>query len=638
MEHIVIGTAGHIDHGKTTLIKALTGYDTDRLAEEKRRGITIELGFADFDLPDGRKVGIVDVPGHEKFIKNMVAGVVGMDLVLLIIAADEGIMPQTREHLDILELLGVKKCIIVLNKMDLVEPEWLSMVEEEIREVFQNTFFKDAPLVKVSAQSGEGIDELVRMIQEMIRCNFQKRDIRTIPRLPIDRVFTIAGFGTVVTGTLISGTISKDDVMTVYPLEMECRVRNIQVHGEDKERCYAGQRVALNFANIKKEEIKRGSVLALPDSMKSTRFLDAKLHLLDSWDRALKNNTRLHLLTGTDEVLCRAVLLDREELQPGESCYVQLRLEEELAVRRKDRFVVRFYSPLETIGGGVILEPNSVKKKRFRDEVIQELRQKEEGSLADVLELHLKALKDTMPAVSELARLTAYSEEEVSKALERLEEEKTVLSIPMKRETYVWHMDSYREAVGWLLSKLKEYEVKYPYRYGMKKAELQKGCFPKLKPSISDKLLERMESEKILGRKNELIFRAGYEIPEDDIFVQVSGKYIDAFTKVGYEFCMLSSIEIPEKSKKYAEDILNVLEERQVIVNIIDQFYTTKEIMDKAEEMIQKHFESNTIITIVQVKEMFNVSRKNAKHIIEYMDNRKITQKTGAETERTLYS
>ncbi len=352
MKNIIIGTAGHIDHGKTTLIKALTGRNTDRWEEEQKRGITIDLGFTWFDLPGGDRAGIIDVPGHERFINNMAAGVVGMDLVMLVIAADEGVMPQTREHMDILGLLGVEKSIIVLNKCDLVEEDWLELVEEEVKEELTGTFLEGSPVVKVSAATGQGLDSLVKLIDRMMKEEVAGKDIATIPRLPIDRVFSLSGFGTIITGTLLSGSISVEDMLAVYPVGKSSKIRSIQVHGEDKDRCYAGQRVAINLSGIKKKELFRGCVLAHPDSMKNTDLLDVKMNILKSSMRVLTNHTRLHLFTGTSEVLCRAVLLDQEELGPGETGYVQLRLEEELALRRGDKFVVRFYSPMETIGGG----------------------------------------------------------------------------------------------------------------------------------------------------------------------------------------------------------------------------------------------------------------------------------------------
>lgn len=420
MKHIIIGTAGHIDHGKTTLIKALTGRNTDRWEEEQRRGITIDLGFTWFDLPGGDRAGIIDVPGHEKFINNMVAGVVGMDLVLLVVAADEGIMPQTREHMDILNLLGIEKSIIVLNKCDLVEEDWLELVEEEIKEELAGTFLEKAPVVRVSAATGEGLPHLVEVIQRMSEEEVEEKDTSTIPRLPIDRAFSLSGFGTIITGTLLSGTITKEDTLEMYPIGKTSKIRSIQVHGEDVDKCYAGQRVAINLSNIKKREIRRGCVLAPPDSMKNTDLLDVKMRILDSSMRVLTNHTRLHLFTGTSEILCRAVLLDKEEIGPGESGYVQLRLEEELAVKKGDKFVVRFYSPMETIGGGVILEPNPSVHRRFQQQVIEDLERKESGSTADVVEMHVRSHGETMITLSELAKLTALAPEEIARDVRSL--------------------------------------------------------------------------------------------------------------------------------------------------------------------------------------------------------------------------
>ena len=435
MKNIIVGTAGHIDHGKTTLIKALTGRNTDRWEEEQRRGITIDLGFTYFDLPGGDRVGIIDVPGHERFINNMVAGVVGMDLVLLVVAADEGIMPQTKEHVDILSLLGIEKSIIVLNKCDLVDEEWIELVEEEVKEELQGTFLAQAPVVRVSAATGEGLEALIGAIEKMTGDEVVEKDIRTIPRLPVDRAFTLSGFGTIITGTLVSGTISKEDTLQMYPVGKECKIRSIQVHGQDKEECYAGQRVAVNLSNVKKKEIKRGCVLAPKNSMKNTDLLDVKLQMLDSSVRILTNHMRLHFFTGTSEVLCRAVLLDQEEMGPGESGYVQLRLEEEVAVRRGDKFVVRFYSPMETIGGGVVLEPNPRVKRRFQEDVIEELTRKESGSTADVIEMHVKGHGDTLITLAELAKLTALSPDEVQEDIDILKEQGLVDVFSMRKET-----------------------------------------------------------------------------------------------------------------------------------------------------------------------------------------------------------
>ena len=637
MKNIIIGTAGHIDHGKTTLIKALTGRNTDRWEEEQRRGITIDLGFTYFDLPGGDRAGIIDVPGHEKFINNMVAGVVGMDLVLLVIAADEGIMPQTREHVDILHLLGIEKSIIVLNKCDLVDEEWLELVEDEVREELEGTFLENAPVVKVSAATGEGLEDLVAMIEKMTEDDLEAKDIHTIPRLPVDRVFTLSGFGTIITGTLVSGTITRDDTLEMYPVGKECKIRSIQVHGEDKDVCYAGQRVAINLSNVKKKEIYRGCVLASKNSMKNTDLLDVKLNILGSSMRVLTNHTRLHFFTGTSEILCRAVLLDREEIGPGESGYVQLRLEEEVAVRRGDKFVVRFYSPMETIGGGVILEPNPGVKKRFHQDVIEELKRKESGSVADVIELHIKEHGKTLITLAELAKLTALSEEEIREAAVELRGQERICLFELKKDTWLWHTDSKREARQEILGALTAYETKYPYRYGMKKAEIQGIYFQKIKPNLFDKVIDLLEEEGCVKREGEFLCTPDYEVRKDGTFEKVSGVLLNTFEKARFDFVRYSEIPLSGVDQGTEDDILNILLVEGTVVKVTDDMYTLKRYMEEARQVILGRLEEDPVITIAQVRDIFGTSRKSAKPILEYMDSIKVTKKTGAESERVAY-
>ncbi len=637
MKHIIIGTAGHIDHGKTTLIKALTGRNTDRWEEEQRRGITIDLGFTYFDLPNGDRAGIIDVPGHERFINNMVAGVVGMDLVMLVIAADEGIMPQTREHMDILGELGIEKSIIVLNKCDLVDEEWLELVEEEIRDELKGTFLEFAPVVKVSAATGEGLSKLVNMIQKMTENEVTEKDIHTIPRLPIDRVFTMSGFGTIITGTLLAGTIRREDTLCMYPNGKECKIRSIQVHGESVDVCYAGQRVAINLSNIKKSEIHRGCVLAPPKNMKNRDLLDVRLNVLPSSMRILVNNSRLHLFTGTSEVLCRAVLLDKEEIGPGESGFVQLRLEEEIAVRRGDRFVVRFYSPMETIGGGVILEPNPKWKKRFQPDVIEELRQKESGSSADVIELHIRQHEKDMVSVSELAKITALSLEEVEEDIKELREEGRISVFPMKKETYVWHISSQESITAAIREELRAFHSAHPYRPGIPKAEVHMRFMKQVKPNVFDLYIEMLTEEGKIGRSGEYLHSADYMIPKDAEFEKASRTILEALEKAGYDFVRFSEITFPKLSEGTKEDVLQVLISEGAVVKINDEMYTLADYMEQAKEKIKKKLAKDGMITIAEVRDMFHTSRKSAKPILEYMDGQKVTKKTGAESERVAY-
>ena len=637
MKHIIIGTAGHIDHGKTTLIRALTGRNTDRLKEEQKRGITIDLGFTWIDLSDGSRAGIIDVPGHEKFIGNMVAGIVGMDLVLMVIAADEGVMPQTREHLDILSLLGVEKCILVLNKCDLVDEEWLQMVEEETAARMKGTILEHAPVVKVSAATGEGIEELKELILKMTRDEVVSRDTETIPRLPIDRVFTMAGFGTVITGTLISGTIRKEDVLELYPVGKECRIRGIQVHGKEQDACEAGQRVAINLSNIKKEEIHRGCVIAPKNSMKNTERIDVTLQCLKDSERILTNRERLHLYTGTSEVLCRAVLLDKEEIDPGEQGLAQLILEEPLAVRKGDRFVVRFYSPLETIGGGVVLEPNPQKKKRFQEDALDELRRKESGSLADICELHIREHGDTMLTLAELAKTMSHSAEELMPHLENLVSDGLILRFPMKKDTFYWHRESEFLVRQDISRDMKRYHEKYPYRHGMKTAEVHMSYMKRIKRNVFDAYILYAVENGYFKTVNEFLALSDFEIVKDEHYLEIEKLLTDAMEQAGYELLRFSEIERGKISEQEAIDVTLLLMEEERVVRINEEMFTMKHFMDAAKEKIEQHFETEDLITIAQVRDMFSTNRKSAKPILEYMDELHVTKKVGAETERVRY-
>ncbi len=381
MKHIVLGTAGHVDHGKTALIKRLTGVDTDRLKEEKRRGITIELGFASLTLPDGRTLGVVDVPGHERFVRHMVAGAAGIDLVVMVIAADEGVMPQTREHLQICTLLGIKKGFVALTKIDMVDQEWLMLVREDVREFLQGTFLEGMPVVPVSSLTGEGFPELVETIARVADDLEAAADVGLF-RLPVDRVFTMKGFGTVVTGTLISGRVAIGEEVEVSPVGLRAKVRGLQVHNRAVESAEAGQRTAVNLQGVDRAVIERGYLLAAPDALVASQRLDCVYRHLAGAGRNLKNRTLVRFHTGTSEVMARIILLDRNELEPGGEGYCQIVLEAPLAAVAGDRFVVRSSSPVTTIGGGTIVDPLPAKHKRSVEAVLEEFRVLDGGDAA----------------------------------------------------------------------------------------------------------------------------------------------------------------------------------------------------------------------------------------------------------------
>ena len=546
-------------------------------------------------------------------------------------------MPQTREHMDILGLLGIKKSILVINKCDLVDEEWLELVEEEIQEELEGTFLEGAPVVKVSAATGQGLDELTDTIQQLMSDEVVAKDTQTIPRLPIDRAFTLSGFGTIITGTLISGTITREDVLEMYPIGKECKIRNIQVHGQNQDKCYAGQRVAINLSNVKKKEIRRGCVLAPKNSMKNTDLLDVKLKVLEDSMRILTNHERLHLYTGTSEILCRAVLLDKEQIGPGEEGLVQLRLEEEIAVKRGDRFVVRFYSPMETIGGGIVLEPNPVRKKRFDAQAIEELKKKESGSLGDVMELQIKEHGDTMITLAELAKVMAHSVDELKEYLDELEESGTIFVFPMKKDTYLWHRDSEFAVRQKIEETLQKYHSEHPYRYGMKKAEIHNTFLKKIKPNIFDAYIERMTGENVYGRREEYLSLPGYEVPKDAMYLQTEKLIEDTFEKAGYDFVRFSEIDFGKIPRQTAEDVVLMMIDEGKVLRINEEMFTMKHLMDEAKEKIQNHLKEENLITIAQVRDMFSTSRKSAKPILEYMDSIKVTKKTGGESERVAY-
>ncbi|PKQ15205.1 MAG: selenocysteine-specific translation elongation factor, partial [Actinobacteria bacterium HGW-Actinobacteria-7] len=366
---LVLGTAGHIDHGKSSLVHALTGTDPDRLKEEKDRGITIELGFARLELPSGRAMGVVDVPGHEKFVRQMVAGATGIDVVMLVIAADDGVMPQTREHLAILDLLGVDTGVVALTKIDLVEPDWIELVSADIAALLVGTGIEGAPIVPVSSRTRQGVDELLKVLDE-VATDAPSKHANLPMRLPVDRVFTIAGAGTVVTGTMWSGSATKDDLVEIYPERVDARVRGVQVHSTAVERAHAGQRVAMNVAGVERDQISRGDIIAAPGTLTVTDRFDARFTYLGlpGDDRPFETGARVHVNHGTREVLGRVLLMDGvESLAPGQSALTQIRLEEPLAPRFDDRFIVRSYSPVYTIGGGVVLDALPPRRTNLKD-------------------------------------------------------------------------------------------------------------------------------------------------------------------------------------------------------------------------------------------------------------------------------
>ncbi len=620
MSHVIIGTAGHIDHGKTTLIKRLTGIETDRLEEEKRRGITIDLGFAFFDLPSGKRAGIVDVPGHERFIKNMLAGVSGIDLVLLVISADEGVMPQTQEHLDILSLLEVKKGIVVLTKSDLVEPEWLEMVKEEIKEKLKGTFLESAPMIPVSAVSGSGIQELIKVIDDMVETVPVKRT-QDAARLPVDRVFTMTGFGTVVTGTLTEGILQEGQTLNLFPSGMEVKVRKLQVHSQEVPTAFAGQRVAVNLSNVKKTDIHRGDVLAAPNSLKTSHMIDVEMKLLSSYHREIPNWTRLRLYQGTKEVLCRLVLLDREVLKPGETCYAQLRLEEAVAFKYNDRFVLRFYSPLETIGGGKVLDPNAIKHKRFKEDVIEAFIQKQSGDHDTFMADALYRLSPTLPNISALTEQSGIVKDEVLRMMGTFIEAGMAVQIG---DVYL-HMAFIEEMAEELIKTLNDFHAKNPLKAGMGKEELRTRIFKASKVKIFDELLNIYIKKDMIRLEGQFISLKTFEIELSK--EQQAKKKLLIETYLEAKFSPINTVEQLTKLHFGSKDqpIVDYCLAIGELVKLDEGLFIHSKWLGEAKSKLTTYFETHDTVELGDFRDLLGTSRKVAVLILEYFDNIKFT-------------
>ncbi|MGI6603800.1 MAG: selenocysteine-specific translation elongation factor [Firmicutes bacterium] len=625
MKHIIIGTAGHVDHGKTTLIQALTGHNTDRLKEEQERGISIELGFAPFELPSGRRAGVVDVPGHERFIKQMLAGVVGFDLVLLVVAADEGVMPQTREHLDILQLSGVKSGLIVFTKMDLVEPEWLEMVEEDIRAEVQGTFLEAAPIYSVSAITKEGIPELLAAIDRATDSIVER--VHAGPfRLPVDRVFSISGFGTVVTGTLLSGTVKPGVRAEIYPAQREIRIRQVEVHGEKVDEAVAGQRVALNLAGVSVEEVERGSVVATPGSLLPSTQIDARLLLLEHAPRALKHRERIRLHSGTSEVLGRVYLLFSEELEPGESTLVQFRLEEPVALRRGDHYVIRSYSPAATIGGGIVLEPVAPRRKRFNVAVKAELEQKEKGDPADIVIHALEQLGPKLSSKEEIARTAGLALEDTDHALGALFSGGRVVTLIMEGTTYYIAQGVLQALLDQAEEVLARFHREHPLRLGLPLEELRTRVFRGVSARALPELL-RLPQAAMLKVEGERV-RLTTHVPEfTSTQAEQVAKLKRAMAQSPYQPPAPLEVLTGLGAGKDAAEILTALLERGELVQLAEGVFLTREALTEATAKVVAYIREHESITIGQLRDLLATSRRYALPLLEYLDDRHITRR-----------
>ena len=627
MKNVILGTAGHIDHGKTTLIKALTGRETDNLKEEKQRGISINLGFTYFDLPSKKRVGIVDVPGHEKFIKNMLAGACGIDIVLLVIAADEGVMPQTIEHLDILNYLDVKKGIIVLTKCDLVDEEFIELVKDDIREKTKGLFIEGAPIVEVDSVSRRGLDKLVQKIDEISE-DIEEKKTDAPSRMSIDRVFSLKGFGTIVTGTLIEGKISVDDEMTIYPSEKKVKVRNLQVHGCDVKTAYAGQRTAINLSNIKVSEIQRGDVIAQTGSVEESMMIDVNISLVEHCKKSLKHWDRIRVFHGTKQILCRIVPLNEDEIQYGESGYAQLRLEEKIVAKKGDRFIIRSYSPMDTIGGGVIIDTAPKKHKIYDESVIEALKIKEKGELKDILEEYLKLNLSNYITLKELVSYTGEKEEYVKEGLNALIDENKVFCV----NKYYLHISHYQKLKEKVIEILTKYHKQYRLRNGILKEELRSKVDNSLKVKDMDVILNKMAEEKDIKVQDNLVSNYDFEVKFNQKQLSIKKEIEDKSRKNGLNSLMTKD-DICNKNKFY-EEVLEALTGK-TIQKLDDAYYIDKKVYENVKKGLLEYLNKNKEITVAQFRDITKSNRKISIVMLEHFDRNRITKRV--EDKRILY-
>ncbi len=620
-----MGTSGHIDHGKTTLIKALTGVDTDRWAEEKKRGITIDLGFAHFVDANANQIAFVDVPGHEKFIHNMLAGVAGMDAILLVVAADEGVMPQTREHLNICNLLHIKTGIVVLTRIDMVEDqEMVDLCREEVAELLEGTFLEVAQIVPVSAVTGAGLDELRNALSKMPK-QIQIPETDKAFRLNVDRSFTVKGFGTVITGTVLSGSVSQDEEIQQLPQLRNLRIRGLQAHGHPVKTVHAGQRAALNIAGISKEEIQRGDQLAQAESLLTSYMLNASLTLLDDAAAVLKNRTRIRLYLGSREVFGRLVLLEGDTLSPGETTIVQFRSESLLSTRHGDRFIIRSYSPMFTLGGGMVIDPSPSKSRRVMHELPERLRRLQDGAENVRAEevIYLQSVRGVIE--SEFSVRSGLSVKQSAKILQLLQSQKKVICVePLsKRFIHVEHV----ARIGKFLKKVLElHHKKFLDREGMTRSELS----GKLSLIFNEKEVENLLKYLV---KVGAFLQHGiyYSLAEHQ--PQVSKSQEDSLARclaliqqTGFQPVrqthLLEELELNEKD---GIKLLKSAVHSKRLVRVAADLHYAPEQIEAILEKLRSYFKDNSNITVIQFKELLNISRKHAIDLLEYFDSQRLT-------------
>ncbi|GBE40549.1 selenocysteine-specific elongation factor [bacterium BMS3Bbin09] len=618
--YVILGTAGHIDHGKSALVKALTGTDPDRLKEEKERGITIDLGFAELPYPDGLDVGIVDMPGHERLIKNMLAGAGGIDIVLMVIAADEGIMPQSREHLDICNLLKVKRGLIAITKSDLVEEDWIPLVEEEVREFVKGTFLENAEIIPLSAKTGHNIDLLKEKIGELA-INVELKSESGIFRLPVDRIFTLKGFGTVVTGTAISGSIAVEANVEILPKGTSTRVRGLQSHGKEIKKARAGQRVAINLQGVSKEEIQRGDVIAIPDKLRTAYSIDAAIEILKNAPiKNLKNRSLVHFHTGTTELIGRIIIYDNEELKPGGKAFCQLRFKEPVTVMTGDRYIIRRFSPLMTIGGGEILDVSP--KRRKREERMQDLEVLEQGSLKEKLMVKIVQGRANGVALANISGWTRAESPDLQREIASLVKAGELL----QTEGRVISQKAFDEFSEKTLSTINTFHKENPLKPGIPK-EILRAVHMGLDQKIFEALLRLIKEvviEKDILKLNSfsISLSADKKTLKEDI--------LKILEKAGFQPPSRDELAKSVSIKPHeATELLKIMAAEKTLVRINDSLYISMNNHKKMMDHLSDFFSGSPEMAVAEFRDMLGTSRKFAIPFLEYLDSNKITLRVG---------
>jgi len=631
MRSIIIGTAGHIDHGKSALVRALTGKDPDRLPEEKRRGITIDLGFADLDLGNVR-VGFVDVPGHERFVKNMLAGVHGIDAVALVIAADEGVMPQTREHFDICRLLEVQRGLVVLTKSDLVEHELLTLVQSEAEDLVSGSFLEGAPILAVSARTGNGLEEFRAALRE-IGENIPARSSDFVTRLPVDRAFTMKGFGAVVTGTLVSGEIAAGDELELLPAGRHVRARGVQVHGNSVSRAQSGQRTAVNLAGVDAAEVERGMVLAPIGRLRPTQIIDVQLNVLPSAPRPIRSRSRLRVHLGSAEVLARVRIMNiRGEVPPGETAFAQLRFESPVVALHGERFIVRSYSPAETIAGGMVLDPQAAKHRGKDLAATQEhLRVLAEGDRADKLAVFVAAAGDQGIRLSDIAARTGWTDAVVSQVANAAREAGIV-----EAEGVLVAKGNFERLACVTIETVKLHHQREPLSRGLARETLRERHFAHAAPEIFRAVIAHLEKDGTLVTEKDVVRASEHGVELSPADTQLRDKIARAYEKAGLEAPpferVLEASGLSPAQRSHGRKILQLLIDNGTLVRVQGEMFFHSRALEHLKQLLRQYaleHEPDRLIDVARFKDLAGVSRKYAIPLLEYFDSERITRRAG---------